>query len=77
MIKYFLLSLLVIASPVFAKQDCCSSHQGVCDCKCCDGTSLSKECLHSYPKCNRKDKVKKGIKGARAALLLRRLIIFF
>ncbi len=76
-ILVFILFSFFYYLPVEAKQDCCSNHKGVCACKCCVGNLLSEECLHSYPKCNRKDKVKKGIKGARTALLLRRLILFF
>lgn len=35
-----------------ARQGCCSTHGGVCGCKCCDGTSLSSTCRPYYPECN-------------------------
>lgn len=35
-----------------ARQGCCSHHGGVCECGCCDGTSLSSTCAPYYPECN-------------------------
>lgn len=37
--------------PAQAKSGCCSSHEGVCGCRCCDGSSLSAVCADSYPNC--------------------------
>jgi hypothetical protein len=34
-----------------ARSGCCSSHGGVCGCRCCDGTSLSAKCAPYYPSC--------------------------
>ncbi len=53
--KYlFLLILLLFVSltPVEARSGCCSSHGGVCGCRCCDGTPLSAKCAPYYPSCN-------------------------
>jgi len=38
--------------PVEARSGCCSSHDGVCGCGCCDGTPLSDTCSPYYPECN-------------------------
>jgi len=39
-------------TSVFARSGCCSHHQGVCGCGCCDGTPLSSTCAPYYPECN-------------------------
>ncbi len=31
---------------------CCSQHGGVCGCRCCDGTALSKICQERMPNCS-------------------------
>ena len=54
--KYILLPifLLVLFSQTIANAwpGCCSHHQGVCGCGCCDGSSLSAICAPHYPSCN-------------------------
>lgn len=45
-----LLSILVQSSD--ARRGCCSHHDGVCGCSCCDGTPLSDKCAPYYPECN-------------------------
>ncbi|HKI06358.1 MAG TPA: fibronectin type III domain-containing protein [Thermoanaerobaculia bacterium] len=48
--KLFLLSILSILLPLAlsstaeGRSGCCSSHGGVCGCRCCDGTPLSNVC---------------------------------
>lgn len=37
---------------VYARSGCCSHHEGVCGCGCCDGTGLSATCAPYYPGCN-------------------------
>ena len=32
-----------------AHRGCCSHHEGVCGCQCCDGTPLSDKCAPYYP----------------------------
>jgi hypothetical protein len=44
------LGLTVVASAS-AHSGCCSHHDGVCGCACCDGTPLSATCLPYYPGC--------------------------
>jgi hypothetical protein len=60
--KERLLKLFFIIAVVFifsffstseARQGCCSYHEGVCGCGCCDGTSLSATCAPYYPQCNK------------------------
>ena len=47
-----ILILLVYAvHGVGAWPGCCSWHDGVCGCSCCDGTPLSDKCLPHYPEC--------------------------
>lgn len=41
-----------IPSIAQAKAGCCSTHKGVCGCKCCDATPLSAKCAPHYPKCD-------------------------
>jgi len=51
----FFLILLVsfLHHPVAeARSGCCSWHDGVCGCRCCDGTPLSNTCAPYYPSCN-------------------------
>lgn len=43
---------LLFAAAAQARSGCCSSHQGVCGCACCDGTPLSTICAPYYPNCN-------------------------
>lgn len=43
--------LFAFTGSVFARSGCCSKHQGVCGCSCCDGTALSATCLPFYPEC--------------------------
>ena len=35
-----------------ARSGCCSHHDGVCGCRCCDGTFLSATCAPYYPQCS-------------------------
>lgn len=53
---YLLLALLMVTSLsvqiVEARSGCCSHHDGVCGCGCCDGTPLSATCAPYYPECN-------------------------
>lgn len=43
---------LSFSSLVEARSGCCSYHDGVCGCRCCDGTPLSAKCAPYYPECN-------------------------
>jgi len=51
----FILALLVTGggevSVVYARSGCCSAHDGVCECECCDGARLSSICQQYYPEC--------------------------
>lgn len=38
------LVILFFATNGYSKSGCCSHHGGVCEDKCCDGTSLSEKC---------------------------------
>lgn len=49
---FALLLIFAFASSAQARSGCCSRHDGVCGCSCCDGTSLSSTCAPYYPKCN-------------------------
>jgi hypothetical protein len=53
-IAIFLVTIIFSLSitSVFARSGCCSHHQGVCGCGCCDGTSLSSTCAPYYPECS-------------------------
>ena len=56
-----LLFLFFIALPINnieARRGCCSHHGGVCDCNCCDGTSLSATCVPYYPQCGASPRTK-------------------
>jgi len=44
--------LAIIPLSVQARSGCCSHHQGVCGCGCCDGTPLSLTCAPYYPECS-------------------------
>jgi hypothetical protein len=46
------LLVFCLVSHSEAKSGCCSHHDGVCGCKCCDGTSLSAKCAPYYPNCS-------------------------
>ncbi len=55
----FLLTLLIFASLLFtatqgvsARSGCCSHHDGVCGCGCCDGSPLSNTCTPYYLECS-------------------------
>jgi hypothetical protein len=54
--KIILLSFIFLLLPLTtdARSGCCSHHDGVCGCGCCDGTSLSATCAPYYPECNSK-----------------------
>lgn len=47
-----IMAVFLFVTPVFAKSGCCSHHQGVCGCSCCDGSPLSATCRPYYPECN-------------------------
>jgi len=47
-----LVFVLAYPTAILARQGCCSHHDGVCGCECCDGTSLSATCAPYYPSCN-------------------------
>ncbi len=53
-IAIFLVAIIFFASiaSAFARSGCCSRHQGVCGCGCCDGTPLSSTCAPYYPGCS-------------------------
>lgn len=46
-----LFSVVLPMLAVEARQGCCSWHDGVCGCRCCDGTPLSAKCAPYYPSC--------------------------
>lgn len=48
----FITCILFFTSPIEARSGCCSHHQGVCGCRCCDGTPLSAKCAPYYPECS-------------------------
>ncbi|MFA6391180.1 MAG: hypothetical protein WCW66_00310 [Patescibacteria group bacterium] len=48
----FGLFLLLPQYNADARSGCCSHHDGVCGCGCCDGTPLSATCAPYYPECN-------------------------
>ena len=54
---FFNIALVIIfltfSQLAFARSGCCSHHQGVCGCGCCDGTPLSSTCAPYYSECNR------------------------
>jgi hypothetical protein len=49
---FLLLSLIFPSQKVEAWPGCCSRHDGVCGCGCCDGSGLSSTCLPHYPECS-------------------------
>ncbi|MFH1392244.1 MAG: hypothetical protein ABIG90_00985 [bacterium] len=49
--------LLLPAANAMARQGCCSHHNGVCGCRCCDGTALSATCAPYYPSCQTLPKI--------------------
>ncbi|MFZ3072633.1 MAG: thermonuclease family protein [Thermodesulfobacteriota bacterium] len=50
--------ILFFFSFAEASYGCCSHHGGVCDCVCCDGTSLSAKCAPDYLDCGYVEKDK-------------------
>ena len=46
-----------------AASGCCSRHDGVCDCACCDGTPLSDTCRRKMPRCGGEETVKADFSG--------------
>lgn len=46
---------LTLSPSIWARSGCCSHHEGVCGCSCCDGTPLSSTCAPYYPECSRTD----------------------
>ena len=50
MVSIYLVSSLT--TTALARRGCCSHHDGVCGCTCCDGTSLSSTCAPYYPSCD-------------------------
>lgn len=52
-VSFFFLTFFLLnsASVIFARSGCCSHHDGVCGCRCCDGSSLSATCAPYYPSC--------------------------
>lgn len=47
---FLFLSFIFLPKNIEAKSGCCSHHDGVCGCRCCDGSSLSKTCM--TPECS-------------------------
>lgn len=50
--KLLIATLLLVlghAPSLQAQSGCCSSHGGVCGCRCCDGTALSDRCRPFFP----------------------------
>lgn len=52
LLSFFLLIFLAFPLPILARSGCCSHHEGVCGCRCCDGSALSAKCAPYYPSCN-------------------------
>ncbi len=48
----FLSFSLISCGEIEARSGCCSHHDGVCGCRCCDGSPLSAKCAPYYPSCN-------------------------
>lgn len=44
-------AVLALVEPASAVPGCCSRHEGVCGCACCDGTPLSETCRGRMPAC--------------------------
>ena len=51
---FFVISVLFGQLPSNAQSGCCSRHDGICGCECCDGTPLSVTCQNYYPECQDK-----------------------
>lgn len=53
-VSLFVLCFFFLSSsvPLFAHSGCCSHHNGVCGCGCCDGSPLSAICAPYYPSCS-------------------------
>lgn len=49
---FLFFSLIFLPKNIEARSGCCSHHDGVCGCRCCDGSSLSSTCAPYYPSCN-------------------------
>src|SRR5215213_3106525 len=50
--KVLILNILLVLSfspSLYSQSGCCSSHGGVCGCRCCDGTRLSDLCAPYFP----------------------------
>lgn len=45
------MAVFLCTKPIYARSGCCSWHEGVCGCSCCDGTPLSATCAPYYPGC--------------------------
>lgn len=56
---FILVASFIFSGNVLARSGCCSKHQGVCGCGCCDGTALSSTCLSYYPECQSQPAEKK------------------
>lgn len=54
-------SLIFLPKNIEARSGCCSHHDGVCGCRCCDGSSLSATCAPYYPSCGSTTKTVKII----------------
>ena len=50
--------LILLPKNTEARSGCCSHHNGVCGCRCCDGSSLSATCAPYYPSCGSTTTVK-------------------
>ena len=48
----FLFFSFFLVNYAEARSGCCSHHDSVCGCGCCDGTPLSATCAPYYPSCN-------------------------
>ncbi len=51
LIIIFIFFTILFVKNVEARSGCCSYHDGVCGCSCCDGTPLSATCSQYYPQC--------------------------
>lgn len=55
---FLFFSLIFLPKNTEARSGCCSHHDGVCGCRCCDGSSLSATCAPYYPSCGSTTTVK-------------------
>jgi hypothetical protein len=62
---------LTFPTQLFARSGCCSHHQGVCGCGCCDGSPLSSTCAPYYPECSRPAYVAPIVTAAPVVITLR------